>query len=106
MTDTAENWVLFEAAKRAGYHWLNHTVEDLQDYYVEGEHDDLFRALCDMIAKHEQPPVDRKLLCAREAGALDDANKAYQYRSGSRDSYSGVKICIRAIELWEEGFGK
>lgn len=66
----------------------------------------IFRALCDMIAKHEQKPIDRKLLCAREAGALDDANKAYQYRSGSRDSYSGVKICIRAIELWESGYGQ
>ena len=106
MTDTPEDWVLIEGANRGGYHWKDHSIQQLREAYIEGFDDDLYRALCDMIAKHEQKPVDRKLLCAREAGALDDANKAYQYWSGSRDSYSGVKICIRAIELWEEGFGK
>ena len=94
MTDTPmPDWVLLEAAKRAGYHWLNHTVEDLHEYYADGENDDLFRALCDMILKHEQPPVDRKLLCAEEACIKDGWHIT-------------VKTCVRAIELWEEGFGK
>lgn len=108
MTDTIPmpDWVLREAAKRAGYHWLNHTVEDLREYYIDGEEDDLFAALCDIILKHEQPRVDRKLLCAREACAQRDGNKAYQYANGDRDTYTCVEAAVRAIELWEEGFGK
>jgi len=51
-------------------------------------------ALCDMIAKHEKPPVDRKLLCAQEAWRLHD------------EDLDSVTISVRAIELWEEGFGK
>jgi len=95
MTNTTpEDWVLIEAAKRAGYHWLNHTVKDLRDYYVEGDHDDLYPALCDMIAKHEQPPVDRKLLCAKEA-----------MRFG-RNYANQAQLCVRAIELWESGYGQ
>ena len=95
MTDTPPDWVLLEAAKRAGYHWLNHTVEDLREYYIDGEEDDLFAALCDMILKHEQPPADRKLLCAREAH-----RRWVQYSSSMQD------FAVLAIELWEEGFGK
>ena len=93
MTDTPPDWVLREAAKRAGYHWLNHTVEDLREYYIDGEEDDLFAALCDMILKHEQPPIDRKLLCAREA-------------CSERLGITVEEIAVRAIELFEEGFGK
>jgi len=92
---TPPDWVLLEAAKRSGrtldLTWLR------ADYRaVNG----LFRALCDMILKHEQPPVDRKLLCAREA------------ITQSHDQNFPSNIChwqwiaIRAIELWEEGFGK
>jgi hypothetical protein len=54
-----------------------------------------FAALCDMIERYEQPPVDRKLLCAREAA------KEYGY-----DWDFAENACRRAIELWEEGFGK
>ena len=58
------------------------------------------------IAKHEQPPVDRKLLCAREAqgsmfimvGSLDPQEIAHNRKTAEQ-------ACIRAIELWEEGFG-
>jgi hypothetical protein len=49
-----------------------------------------------MILKHEQPPVDRKLLCAREADRL--------YLYGTLNEVEDV--AVRAIELWEEGFGK
>ena len=61
------------------------------DLYMEDA-----RALCDMIEKYEQPPVDRKLLCAREAmvGCLVPA------------SIETVESTIvRAIELWESGYG-
>jgi hypothetical protein len=51
-----------------------------------------YRALCDMIAKHEQKPVDRKLLCAREAVRL------------WHDSVESA--AVRAIELYLEGFGE
>ena len=46
------------------------------------------------IAEHEQPPADRKLLCAREAV---DALVPFA---------SKQDVALRAIELWEEGFGK
>ena len=96
MTDTPEDWVLIEAANRGGYHWKDHSIQQLQEQYRDGDHGDLFRALCDMIAKHEQKPVDRKLLCAREAAA----------EHGYYAEDWAEKTCIRAIELWEEGFGK
>ena len=89
MTDTPPDWVLIEAAKRSG--WAKKlTAEYLQrSYGISGS----FTALCDMIFKHEQPPVDRKLLCAREA-------------CSERLGITVEEIAVRAIELWEEGFGK
>ena len=50
-----------------------------------------------MILKHEQPPVDRKLLCAREANRLWE---------NSDEDFSVEDACVHAINLWEEGFGK
>ena len=88
MTDTPEDWVLIEAAKRCG--WECGTAELYYDNPVYG-------ALCDMIAKHEQKPVDRKLLCAREA-----ARQYLAMDAGIKVEWNG----LRAIELWEEGFGK
>jgi hypothetical protein len=86
-TETPPDWVLLEAAKRSGW---DTQIEGLRRLYSK---DSPFRALCDMIAKHEKQPVDRKLLCAREAISV-----AY----GRHEEW----IAIRAIELWEEGFGK
>jgi ADP-ribosylglycohydrolase len=97
MTDTPPDWVLIEAADRGGYHWKDHSIEQLREQYCEGDDDDLFRALCDMILKHEQKPVDRKLLCAREA------NELWDHRD---EEFTVEDACVRAIELWEEGFGK
>lgn len=85
---TMPNWVLTEAAKRSGWEgelMLRHRLVQFP----------VFRALCDMILKHEQPPVDRKVLCAREA-----ANHWTEH-GGTFES-----IGTRAIELWEQGFGQ
>jgi hypothetical protein len=92
MTDkqTPPDWVLREAAKRSGW---GDDVDTLRSYYANY---DAFSALCDMIERYEQPPVDRKLLCAREAA------KEYGYDQGDL----AENACIRAIELWEEGLGK
>lgn len=94
MTDkqTPPDWVLLEAAKRCG--WTPDLTWLRADYRaVNGS----FRALCDMIERYEQPPVDRKVLCAREAmiGCLVPMSVE-----------NAESALIRAIELWEEGFGK
>jgi hypothetical protein len=57
-------------------------------------------ALCDMIERYEQPPQDRKLLCAREA--LREASEVANWGGVIPD----VHNCIRAIELWEQGYGQ
>ena len=91
-TQAPDDWVLHEAAKLCG--WGAYTIQALRRTYCDGGP---FTALCDMIQKHEKPPLDRKLLCAREA--WDQwASKKYDGRE--------YAITVRAIELWEEGFGK
>jgi hypothetical protein len=93
MTDqTPENWLLFEAAKRCGRGGITN-VSIIADRYKT---DAAFRALCDMIAKHEQKPVDRKLLCAREADRLYLASVLTEVED----------VAVRAIELWIEGYGE
>jgi len=94
-TQAPDDWILLEAAKQSGYgeifcepKWLRY------NYNVLGKS---FHALCDMIAKHEKPPVDRKVLCAREAVR----NAGFVIDHADIES-----IAVRAIELWEEGFGK
>jgi len=89
-TETPPDEVLLEAAKRS--HIGAQTVEYLRRIYRHGGG---FTALCDMIQKYEKPPVDRKLLCAREA-----------MKSWVGGGAGPETICVRAIELWEEGFGK
>jgi hypothetical protein len=91
VTDTPEDWVLIEAAKRCG--WGLKSIEQPRGIFASSI---IFRALCDMIAKHEQPPVDRKLLCAEQA----------RHEFGWDKGWMGMSACVRAIELWESGFGK
>ena len=93
MTNTPPDWVLIEAAKRS------RLVEPLSREHLWNWYKGtrMFRALCDMILKHEQPPVDRKLLCAREAATNWEWIKSDD---------AAVASHVRAIELWEEGFGK
>lgn len=99
MTDeqTPPEWLLLEAAKRCGM------VEDLA--WIKRCYSNQafanFRALCDaLIAEPIKPPVDRKLLCAREAVSLwvatDDDDVPIE-----NHAWIGVK----AIELWESGYG-
>ncbi len=104
MTDTPPDWVLAEAAKRTD--WLM-PVDCIRDRYSTLS--EAFRALCDMIQKYEQPPVDRKLLCAREAMARNTRvlwHKTDTYRSGKMDDGPAIADCVRAIELWIEGYGE
>lgn len=93
MTDTPPDWVLIEAAKRAG---LNRTPAQLRAGQIANAAKPYFRALCDMILKHEQPPVDRKVLCA--LAAWDDW-------VNNEDEHDEEWIGLRAIELWESGYG-
>jgi hypothetical protein len=88
-TETPHDEVLIEAAKRTGI-----GVDDLE--WLRGLYSNggSFTPLCDMIQKYEKPPADRKLLCAQEAWRLHD------------EDLDSVTISVRAIELWEEGFGK
>jgi hypothetical protein len=91
-TETPPDEVLIEAAKLSET-WCR-SIEWLRELYgVSGS----FRALCDMIAKHEKPPADRKVLCAQEA------LREWEARGYEGEEYM---IGVRTIELWEEGFGK
>ena len=99
---TPPNWVLDKATILSGWD------KDTELAAITYKADPTFRALCDMIERYEQPPVDRKLLCAREAMAqactLPESEGAY--RRGAWDHAGALKQCLRAIELWEGGFGK
>ena len=105
MTDkqTPPDWVLIEAAKRS--EWGEQAIVSL---VYEYKNKPSFRALCDMIERYEQPPVDRKLLCAREAVALLFAGEPeeLEFRHGYRDDRDPIVVALRAIELWEKGLGK
>lgn len=94
MTDqqTPPDWVLIEAAKRGVWCVAASIVQKRDMYHKEP----LYRALCDMIQKYEKPPVDRKVLCAREA-----VNSEGYVPEGSV-----VRAAIRAIDLYLEGFGE
>jgi len=82
MTDkqTPPDWVLIEAAKRGKY-----PHEALGLSYRA---DPTYAALCDMIERYEQPPVDLKAQCAIDV-------------FGDHDIPSQMK-CIKAIELYLE----
>ena len=98
MTDTPPNWVLIEASKRCD--WAYDDIPVLRQQYEE---DLPYAVICDMIYKYEQPPVDRKLLCAQAAvtGALIELDASHFPKKECI-----WDCCVRAIELWEEGFGK
>jgi hypothetical protein len=91
MADRPPDWVLIEAAKRC--EWDSDNIEHV---YRQYQGYPAYRALCDMIQKHEQPPADRKMLCVEEA----------MCEFGWDKYWIGRGTCYRAIELWEEGFWK
>ena len=107
MTDTPPDWVLIEAAKRCGFipsaEFHRRDYQELPVFRRDYQELPVFRALCDMILKHEQPPVDRKLLCAQAAltGALIELDASHFPKKECM-----WDCCVRAIELWEEGFGE
>jgi hypothetical protein len=96
-TETPPDWVLLEAAKH--FTWVTGKAETLRFIYTSHKDPEShgYRALCDMIQKYEKPPVDRKLLCARETVR----NAGFVIDHADIES-----IAVRAIKLWEEGFGK
>lgn len=106
--DIPADWVLKAAGEKSG--WVNFHIEDLRARYRHGVNG-AYRALCDMIAENESSPVDRKILIAREACAqiYDDEypTVARDYRDGNRDNDGDAEFhaSIRAIELYEQGFG-
>lgn len=57
MTDkqTPPDWVLIEAAKRSGMR-TDMSLHSMRQIYSEKSN--TFRALCDMIERYEQPPMD------------------------------------------------
>lgn len=89
---TPPDWVLIEAAKRVG--WVDPREALSSSHFTSNR---VVRALCDMIERYEARPVDRKLLCAERA--------IWEWPP-TMDEISQEWIAIRAIELWEEGFGK
>lgn len=105
MTTFPPDWVLLEAAKRSN---KTPDVMGLRSMY---ETSDVFSALCEALLEPAlEQPVDRKLLCAREAMAQslggDRFGVPQRILKGKCDDMSGMDTCIRAIELWESGYGK
>ena len=96
---TPPDWVLRAASKRCD--WAYSDLLNLRHQYA----DDLpYAVICDLIFKHEQPPADRKLLCAREASAhLDESHEKVFWRSGEGDDC--LECCLASLELYERGFG-
>jgi len=101
--ETMPEWVLIEAGKRSG--WADKSPHTLLQLYRSCAHS-AYRALCDMILKHEQPPVDPKLLLVREACAqifeesgMEDANN---FRTGDWDDFHSIRAALLAIDLWEK----
>jgi len=92
---TPPDWVLLEAAKRS--RWKDDDVLLLRHAYLDEINGAGFTALCDMIERYEQPPPDRKVLCAERA--------IWEWAQ-TTDEVGQEWIGTRAIELYEEGFGE
>ena len=101
MTDkqTPPDWVLIEAAKRSER--IGTKLEVILAHWFS---DPTVRALCYMIERYEQPPVDRKLLCAEQA--MYELQTRAAHRIDGSPVTTAKDVAVRAIELWEEGFGK
>ena len=93
MTDkqTPPDWAFERACS-----WVGRKPHHVRSMAVDNPERRAISALCDMIERYEQPPVDRKLLCAREAMA----------GTVLFDPVAIEGIVSRAIELWIEGYGE
>lgn len=60
------------------------------------------------IEAHEEPPISRELLCAREAAARlsndEECRISKYWRSGKGDGV--LKLAVDAIQLFNSGYGK
>ena len=104
MTDkqTQPDWVLRRAAELCGVTWLDELDYDFLRKRYDNECE--YRALCDMIERYEQPPVDRKLLCAEQA--MYELQTRAAHRIDGSPVTTAKDVAVRAIELWEGEFGK
>lgn len=103
MTETeASDWAI-EKAK------ANHPDKELSVKWVKKKPDIYWLILeyARHIEAHEKPPVDRKLLCAREAAVfVCGEHHRQEIESGEWDKSEEVITPQRAITLYEQGFGK
>jgi hypothetical protein len=130
-----DDWVLLEAAERGGirHHtieWLRSAYRNNKPFtalcdmiqqheafkqevskamtYTKALYPTLPTDYDRFIIPKSDPLADRKLLCAREAAAqlYSGEREEAEFMRGHRDEYDQVWCGKRAIELWEEGFGK
>lgn len=97
--DTPPDWVLLEAAKRSGWGEYEHTAGLRVEYQMTRS---AFRALCDMIHKHETPPVDPDLIEAREIVAEAYPSDETEIRSGEQDESADIAITLAGIKRGRE----
>lgn len=96
--DVPADWVLLEAARRASFSKL-YAVDDLR-LLAKGE--GAFPALCDMIAKHEHPPVDEatalfcELLRISKHALAATPDNCDQYDNGAIDHLRTYLAKVRA----------
>lgn len=101
VTDTPEDWAFERACS-----WVGRKPHHVRSMTVDNPERRAISALCDMIAKHEQKPIDRKLLCARQAAIQEMPHHKARIDEGVFDDSEEVAIPVRAIELWIEGYGE
>ena len=91
MNKEMEDWVLIEAAKRCG--WEDWTLRVVRAQIPD---DEAFRALCDMILKHEQPPVD---LVEAQAAEIEKLREAVAIMHTAFAAYADSPAKKEAIAL-------
>lgn len=89
-----QEWAMREAFNRSDVLWHSDNPKKFVKSMCE---------LARMIEKHEKPPVTRELLCAREATV--NVLGSPDYGSGNYDKSDLLRIALRAIQLFQEGFG-
>lgn len=105
-----EDWVLRAGEKQCGWH-PRLAIDDLRSGYQVNS---AFRALCDLIAETQKPPMDpieaaAREGCARYCEAFCDVMSAGYYREGVYETGADKELdcAITAIKVWiERGEGK